>query len=225
MTRKAQFWKSFWLTALITVAALVTIFPIYWMAQMSIKPEIDSLKLPPALIFKPVFTAYGAAWGKLGFTSALINSIIVSALATLISISLGLLAAYAFSRYRFRGDQAVFFGILMTRVFPPIAMIIPFYLNLRLIGGQDTYWGLALAYIAMNTPLAIWMLKGYFDGIPVDLEHCAMIDGATRFQAATKVTLPLIAPGVAATSIFTFITSWNEFLFALILTTVASKSL
>jgi ABC-type glycerol-3-phosphate transport system permease component len=181
--------------------------------------------MPPELIFTPRLDAYWAVWGRAGFLRALGNSIAVSLIALAVGMTCALFAAYAISRYRFRGAQTILFALLLSRIFPPVALVIPFYLNLRMIGGHDTWWGLAAAYVAMNIPLATWMLKGYFDAIPEELEHCAMVDGATRFTAVRTVTLPLMAPGLAATAIFAFVISWNDFLFALILTSRNARTL
>lgn len=206
-------------------AALFTLFPLYWMLQMSLKTHRQSLSFPPAFIFEPQFSGYVSAWGKMGFVHSLGNSIIVSCLTLVVALVLGIMAAYALSRYRFAGSQAFLFGILMTRVFPPIALIMPFYLTLRRIGGHDTHWGLAISYLAMVTPLVIWMLKGYFDTVPDALEQSAQVDGASRLQAVIYVTIPLVAPGIVATGIFSVVISWNEFLFALILTSQRAKTL
>lgn len=213
------------LTLVAFLAAGVTLFPIAWMILLSLKTQRAALKVPPDLIFVPTFQAYWAAWSKSGFGPALLNSLVISLLSLAIGLFLGLLAAYALSRYRFRAAQAVLFTMLVTRIFPPVALILPFYLNLRAIGGHDTHWGLAIAYVALNVPLATWMLKGYFDAIPVELEQCAMIDGASRFGAVRRITLPLMAPGIVATAIFAFIVSWNDFLFALILTSRNARTL
>ncbi|MBS7700486.1 MULTISPECIES: carbohydrate ABC transporter permease [unclassified Chelatococcus] len=213
------------LSLLSLIAVATTLFPILWMVNLSLKTQVQALQMPPEFFFMPTFAAYRAAWSKAGFGPALFNSLVVSALALSVGLILGLLAAYAVSRFRFVGAQTVLFAMLVTRIFPPVALILPFYLNLRTIGGHDTYWGLALAYVALNVPLATWMLKGYFDAIPRELEECAMIDGASRFTAVRKITLPLMAPGIVATSIFAFIVSWNDFLFALILTSRNARTL
>ncbi|HYW58128.1 MAG TPA: carbohydrate ABC transporter permease [Polaromonas sp.] len=206
-------------------AASLTMFPIAWMLLVSLKTQREALTLPPALWFQPVFEAYSAVWTRAGFVPALINSVLVSCFTLVICIAVGLLAGYAISRYRFKGANAILFGLLMTRIFPPVALVTPYYLNMQWLGLQDSVFGLGMAYVAMNTPLAVWMLKGYFDSVPADLENCAMVDGATRWQAATRITLPLIAPGLAATSVFVFVGAWNEFLFALTLTSKSARTL
>jgi ABC-type glycerol-3-phosphate transport system permease component len=217
MTRPKRIIKALFVSIAI-IASGATLFPFYWMLQMSLKTHKESLSFPPTFFFKPQFTAFVSAWNKLGFVSGLLNSVIVSLITLVIALVIGTMAAYALSRYHFAGDKVFFFSILMTRVFPPIGLIIPFFLTLRRIGGYDTYWGLSLSYLAMVTPLVIWMLKGFFDTIPDSLEESAQIDGASRFQAVMLVTLPLVAPGIVATGIFSMALSWNEFLFALVLT-------
>jgi multiple sugar transport system permease protein len=213
------------LSLVAAAAVLATLFPIAWMVVLSLKTQVEALRVPPELVFTPTLAAYEAVWAKAGFGRALLNSIAISLLSLGIGMTCALFAAYAVSRYRFRGARAILMAMLATRIFPPVALVIPFYLNLRAIGGHDTHWGLALAYVALNIPLATWMLKGYFDAVPAELEEAAMVDGASRFQAVRRVTLPLMAPGLAATAIFAFVISWNDFLFALILTSRTARTL
>jgi ABC-type glycerol-3-phosphate transport system permease component len=221
----ARPWKRNALTAAVTVAAALTMFPLFWMVLISLKTQRDALTMPPSFWFAPTLDAYSAIWMKAGFAKSLLNSLLVSCSTLAICLVVGLLAAYAISRFRFPGANAVLFGMLVTRIFPPVALVTPYFLNLNWIGLQDTVVGLSIAYVAMNLPLAVWMLKGYFDAIPVELEQCAMVDGANRWQAATKITIPLIAPGLAATSVFIFVGAWNEFLFALVLTSRNARTL
>lgn len=218
-------WRKAALTAAVAAPAALTVFPIFWMVLISLKTQRDALSMPPQLIFTPTFEAYLAVWAKAGFAPALLNSVLVSGVNLIACLSIGLLAAYAISRFKFPGANLILFGFLVTRIFPPVALVTPYFLNLNWLGLQDTAAGLAIAYVAMNLPLAVWMLKGYIDAIPEELEQCAMVDGATRWQAATKITLPLIAPGLAATSVFVFVGSWNEFLFALVLTSRSARTL
>lgn len=213
------------LTTIAGAAVAVTLFPLAWMLMISLKSQREALSLPPDLWFKPVFSAYAAVWARAGFVPALVNSLAVSAATLVVCLAVGLLAAYALSRFRFRGANLILFTALATRIFPPVALVIPYYLNMQWLGLQDSKTALVMAYVAMNTPLAIWMLKGYFDAIPPDLENCAMVDGANRWQAVTRVTLPLIAPGIAATSVFVFVGAWNEFLFAITLTSKSARTL
>ena len=204
--------------ALIALALIITLFPLLWMLKIGLNSQVDALALPPQWLAPISLDAFVGAWNARGFAGALVNSLVIASVALVLSMSFGLMAAYAFSRYPFPGANLLLYGILFTRVFPPVALIVPFFLGFQALGLRDSHLGLVLAYVALDTPLAIWMLKGYYDAVPPDLENSAMVDGATRFQAVVHVTLPLMAPGIAATAIFLFITSWNEFLFALMLT-------
>ncbi|MDI6024618.1 carbohydrate ABC transporter permease [Corticibacterium sp. UT-5YL-CI-8] len=222
---KSSLWTKAALTILTAVAGTLTVFPVLWMIMVSLKTQNTALRFPPDYLFIPVFDAYSAVLAKTGFITGLMNSLIISIITLVLCLGFGLLAAYSISRFKFRGAQAVLFGMLMTRIFPPVALITPYFLNVQWLGMQDTMPPLIVAYMALNLPLAVWMLKGYFDAIPEELEQCAMVDGATRWQAVTKVTLPLMGPGLAATSVFVFVGSWNEFLFALTLTSRQSRTL
>lgn len=203
---------------LIAFAIVLTLFPLVWMVKIALNSQVDAFALPPNWLAPVSLSAFIDAWNARGFALALANSLLIASLALVVSMALGLMAAYAFSRFPFPGSNLILFGILFTRIFPPVALIIPFFLAFQVIGFRDSHLGLVLAYVALDTPLAIWMLKGYYDAIPPDLENSAMVDGASRLSAVVHVTLPLMAPGIAATAIFLFITSWNEFLFALMLT-------
>ena len=211
--------------ALVAIAIVLTLFPLLWMLKVALNSQVDALALPPRWFAPVSLDAFAAAWAARGFSLALINSLVIATGALAVSMVLGLLAGYGFSRYRFPGSTTILYAILFTRIFPPVALIVPFFLSFQVLGIRDTHLGLALAYIALDTPLAIWMLKGYYDAVPPDLENSAMVDGASRFRAVIHVTLPLMAPGIAATAIFLFITSWNEFLFALMLTSNQARTL
>jgi ABC-type glycerol-3-phosphate transport system permease component len=218
-----------WLRATLTIiggaAASLTLFPIVWMVLISLKTQREALSLPPKYIFTPTLDAYSTVLAKSGFLHGLGNSLLISSITLVICLSIGLLAAYAISRFKFAGANAILFGMLVTRLFPPVALVTPIFLNVQWLGVHDRAISLIVAYVALNLPLAVWMLKGYFDAIPEELEQCAMVDGASRWQAVTMITLPLIAPGVAATSVFVFVGAWNEFLFALTLTSRNARTL
>lgn len=218
-------WRKILLTIVAGAAASMTMFPIVWMLLISLRTQRAALEYPPKLFAEPTVEAYVAVWNKLGFAQALFNSLTISLTVLAVCLIFGFMAAYAISRFRFPGADAVLFGMLVTRIFPPVALVTPIYLTADQLGLQDTRIALIIAYVALNLPLAIWMLKGYVDAIPEELEHCAMIDGATRWQAATKITLPLIAPGLAATAMFVFVGAWNEFLFAITLTSRNARTL
>jgi multiple sugar transport system permease protein len=156
--------------------------------------------------------------GPSRFADRYMNSLIIGFGATFLSVFLGALAAYAFSRFRVPLKDDLMFFILSTRMFPPVAIAIPVYLMYRELGLNDTHLGMILLYTAVNLSLSVWLLKGFMDEIPREYEEAAMVDGYTRLQAFWKVVMPQARAGLAATAIFTFIFSWNEYNFAILLT-------
>ena len=162
--------------------------------------------------------------GPSPFGGRFLNSVIIGFGSTFLAVFLGTLAAYAFSRFRIPWKDDLLFFILSTRMMPPIAVAIPIFLMYRQIGLSDTHLGLILLYTAINVSFAVWLLKGFMDEIPREYEEAALIDGYSRLQAFVKVVLPQAATGIAATSIFCLITSWNEYAFALLLTTRTAQT-
>jgi multiple sugar transport system permease protein len=147
-----------------------------------------------------------------------INSLIVAITSTLLAVSMGTITAYGFSRFRVKGEADLLFFILSTRMLPPIVVAIPMFLMYRTFGLNDTHLGLIILYTAFNVSFAVWLMKGFIDEIPKEYEEAALVDGYTRMQAFFKIVLPEAATGIAATAVFCFITAWNEYAFALILT-------
>ena len=162
--------------------------------------------------------------GPSRFSDRYLNSVLIGFGSTLLSVTLGTLAAYAFSRFRVPGKDDLLFFILSTRMMPPIAVAIPIYLMYRAVGLSDTHLGLILLYTVVNLSLAVWLLKGFMDEIPREYEEAAMVDGYTRFQAFRKVVLPQAATGIATTAIFCLIFAWNEYAFALLLTSGTAQT-
>ncbi len=162
--------------------------------------------------------------GPSRFADRYTNSLIIGFGSTLLSVVLGTLAAYAFSRFRVPGKDDLLFFILSTRMMPPIAIAIPVYLMFRAIGLSDTHLGLILLYTVVNLSLSVWLLKGFMDEIPREYEEAAMVDGYTRWQAFVKVVLPQAATGIATTAIFCLIFAWNEYAFALLLTSGTAQT-
>jgi multiple sugar transport system permease protein len=162
--------------------------------------------------------------GPSRFADRYLNSLIIGFGSTLLSIVLGTLAAYAFSRFRVPGKDDWLFFILSTRMMPPIAVAIPIYLMFRQLGLNDTHVGLILLYTVVNLSLSVWLLKGFMDEIPREYEEAAMVDGYTRWQAFLKVVLPQAATGIATTAIFCLIYAWNEYAFALLLTSGTAQT-
>jgi len=200
---------------------VVVLSPFLWMLQMSLRPNEDIMGY--SLRFVPTLENYGALWTG-NFPKSFANSLAASASSTVLSLLLGVPAAYALARWRFRARRAVAMWILATRMAPPIAFTIPFFLAYRYLHLLDTVTGLVIIYLTFNLSLVIWMMQGFFDGVPRELEEAAWIDGCTIWGAFRRIVLPLAAPGVAATGVLCFILSWNDFFFALILTRTSAMT-
>jgi len=211
------------LLVLVVVTALLTIFPFLWLLQMSLKTGIEAFLMPPKLLFIPTLSNYiDLLEGK--FMRSFWNSTAVAVSTTLVSLLLGVPAAYALSRAGFRHEQGLSLWILTTRMAPPIAFGIPFFLAYRALGLIDTRIGLVIIYLTFNLSLVIWMMRTFFDGLPRSLEEAACIDGASIVDTFLRIVLPLSAPGLATTAIFCFLFAWNDFFYALILTRSGSMT-
>ena len=205
-----------WLGDLVTlVLLLLVLFPFFWLIQVSLRPKEDLFGA--SILFTPTLDNYLALW-KGNFPFSFVNSIISSTAATVLAMLLGVPAAYALSRGRFRSGRQIGLWILVTRMAPPVAFTIPLYISFRWMDLHDTRLGLVIVYLTFSLALVIWMMKPFFDAIPRELEEAAAIDGCTTWQTFLTVTLPLAGPGLAATAVICFIQSWNDFFFALILT-------
>jgi multiple sugar transport system permease protein len=152
------------------------------------------------------------------YPSRFLNSLIIAVTSTILAVGMGTFTAYGFSRFRIAGEQDLLFFILSTRMLPPVVVAIPMYLMYRAVGLNDTHLGLIILYTAFNLSFSVWLMKGFIDEIPKEYEEAALVDGYTRMQAFFKIVLPEAATGIAATAVFCFITAWNEYAFALIMT-------
>jgi multiple sugar transport system permease protein len=197
--------------------ALLTMAPFLWLLQMSFKTNAQVFTFPPPLWFTPTFENYRALWTG-GFRSSFANSLVVATAATVLPLLVGVPAAYALSRWQARATASISLWILASRMAPPIAFTIPYFLAYRHLELLDTRTGLTIIYLTFNLSLVIWMMRPFFDQLPRALEEAAWIDGASLSQAFLRVILPLSAPGLAATAILCFLFAWNDFFFALILT-------
>lgn len=206
------------------LVALVFFFPTYWMFTTSLKTPGDVLSPKYDLIpTSATLSNFASALTKPGFVTYLSNSLIVTLGAVIAALVVGVLAAIPLARFRFRGRKGFLLLILMAQLAPLSALFIPMYLLMRDLGLLNTLPSLLLVYFATSLPFTVWMLYGFVNGIPYDLEEAAMIDGCSRTGAFRRVTLPLLGPGLVTTSVFSFITAWNEFLFALVFMRDQSK--
>jgi multiple sugar transport system permease protein len=199
------------------------LFPLLWMLLLSLKNQTDILAWPPKFIFRPTLENYrviffSGSTQHLPFVRVLVNSLIITFFTLVSSLTISSLAAYSLGRLNPKNKMGLNYLILGLRMIPPIAIVVPLYIVWRHIGLYDTKLGLIIPFIALDIPLSTWLLQGFFESIPGNLEDAAVIDGCSRFQAFYRIILPLAAPGIAATSIFSFSLSWNNLTLPLPLT-------
>lgn len=199
---------------------LYTAVPIIWMLLTSIKSGFAALQFPPQWWpDEPTLASYQKLLDPTNsvgrdFLRFFWNSLFVSTVTTILAVIVAVPAAYAFSRFDFPGRKFLFFAVLLRNMFPAVIFLVPLFILMRLLGLVNTHGSLILTYLTFGLPLAIWLLKGFYDNIPIQLEQAARIDGATRFQAFILVVMPLSVPGIIATAIYSFIGAWNEYIFA-----------
>lgn len=210
---------------LLGVIVLVAVIPYFWLFVTSVKFRVDIFAIPPKWFFTPTLANYKEAFIEKGFTTNLINTLIISTFSTAIVMLVGVPCAYAFSRFKLKGDTFIFFTFLLSRMTPVIVVAVPLYLLMRFYHLLGTRPAIILAHIIYNISFVVWMMKGFFDVVPKDLDDAALIDGNSLFGAFFRITLPLTAPGLAATAIFCMVMSWNEFLYAFILSSRVSETL
>ncbi|MEU4261358.1 carbohydrate ABC transporter permease [Streptomyces sp. NPDC025273] len=204
--------------------AAIMAFPVYWLIVSSLRPNheirsYDQTLWPSSL----TFDNFARAVRQDNFATAIQSSLIVSVTAVVGGMIIATLAALAIGRFRFFGRKALMMIMILVQMLPPTAMLIPIYLQLNALGGIDEYWGLIVVYLVSTLPFATIMIRGFVINIPVELEESAMVDGCTRMGAFRRVIFPLLAPGLAAASIFALVNAWNEYLFAYILINDNSK--
>jgi multiple sugar transport system permease protein len=212
----------------LTVVVLVIIaFPAYWLVTTSIKPGADQATYPPVVIpTRFTLEAYTSVFETAGVARAFVNSIVVALATTGLTTFFGSLAAYALAKtyLSFALRRTLMLWILITRIFPPITTAIPYYVVIKRLHLGDTYIALILTYVAYGLPFVIWLMLGFFQDLPADIEKAAIVDGCSMWQRFSRVILPLALPGLAVTAIFAFIYSWNELLYASMLTSFNAKT-
>jgi len=213
------------LFALLCGFTAVNLTPVIWAFLTSIKQPVDAFSIPPKLIFSPTFEFHVRVWVEKEFWRFLINSVIISVAVVGISVPIGSLAAYALARIQTRHTRAILFGLLAMRMLPPILLAIPFFLMAKFLDLIDTYIAMILALVALNQPFTIWLMRSFFLDVPIELDESARMDGCNAWQAFRLVVLPLVRPGLVVTAMFSLLLAYNEFLFALILTGSATRTL
>lgn len=235
MAKQREIGKAGWgHTAVAGIVGFIYFFPVFWIILTAFKTRTDALEIPPKLFFTPTLDNFRAVFFRSSITSDetaatnfilyFFNSIFIAGTAVLLAMLIGTLAAYAFSRHPLKGNDTYLFIILTTRMMPPIVVIIPIFLMFRLTGLAGSYWGILLLYTAFNIPFSIWLVKSFFDELNPEIEDAARMDGSTDWRVFFGICLPQIYAGLAATFVFGMILTWNEFLFALLLTGVETRT-
>ena len=215
------------LYAATVLACGYALFPVYRIVAMSFMPTLETFAIPPKWLFRPTLESYRALFA--GFQGIevlqyLRNSLLVAFGSTLLTLAIALLGAYATARFRFRGRTFAVAGILVTRMLPPIAMVVPMFLYMYQLGMLDTKTGLIGVYTALNIPFAFWMMHGFIKTVPSEMVDAALVDGCTPLSALVRIVLPVVGPGLVAAAAFSFILAWNDFALAAVLTTSQAKT-
>jgi ABC-type glycerol-3-phosphate transport system permease component len=211
--------------ATLILLTIVFLFPLAWVVGLSFKTRLQTFAMPPLFFWRPTLANYAAALEGDHFLRTFFNSLVISIGAVLLSVCIGVPAAHTFARYRFRGSSFLFLSLLFTRMLPPIAVLVPMYVLFSRFSLINTRISVLLAYMTFCLPLVVWIMRGYFENLPKDLEESAWIDGASRYAAFRLVVLPLVRPGLVAVSILCLMLAWNDFLFAAVLTNNATRTL
>jgi len=204
---------------LVVLMLLWTLFPIYWMLATSLKPDMDVIRKPPDIWPQNATLEHYQQlinWAETSTTPVMqffLNSAITSTATVLLALVLSVPASYVLSRFYFRLRRGILMGVLVTQMFPLVVLIIPLYILYRQVNLLNTYQGLIFAFVAFTLPFNIWMLKGYIDSVPREVDEAGVIDGCNRFQVMTKLILPVIKPGIVAVACFAFLDAWNNLLF------------
>ena len=206
------------------LVVVVCVFPFYWMATASFKQQAAILAPTPQFFFQPTLQNYVNAFTKFDILKSLQNSLFVALVTVLLSLVLGTPAAYAIARFEFKGKKGIWFWFIANRMLSPIVVTLPFFLIARNFHLLDTTWALILIYLTFNVPIVVWICADQFRNIPKELDEAATLEGYNSFAIFWKIALPLAAPALAVSAIFSFIFSWNELLYALILTRTEAKT-
>ncbi len=204
---------------ILALLASLVLVPVLWMISTAFKSYGETIAIPPRWIPQQIsFEAFGRLWSEYPFGTYFKNSFIIVLASMAVSVFASCLAGYGLTRFRFRGRNSLMTFILVTQMFPSVMLLVPFYSIIGKMRLLDTHLGLILVYISFTVPFCTWTMLGFFRALPLDLDEAARIDGCNSWQCFSRIILPLTLPGIASTSIYAFITSWNEYMFAFILT-------
>ncbi len=203
---------------------LAIAFPLFWMLSTALKPNQETFALPPTLLpVHPTLEQFQRLLTETPFATYFLNSVIVGLCTTVLVVVIGVLGAYGLVRFRFPGRELIAHLVLFTYLLPAVLLLLPLYLIISRLGLANSLAGLVIAYTTFALPFALWLLRSFIAAIPIDLEDAAMIDGASRMRAFLEVVIPQALPGIISTALFTFILSWNEYLYALVFINVDSS--
>lgn len=218
MTRKSTFTignVAYWIA--FVLFAIFTLFPLFWVGLMSLKTNVDIIAVPPKFFFTPTLDNFREVLGQGDFLNYYRNTFIIAAGAVALTLVVGTPAAYVLARYDFKFKEDLAFTFLSFRFAPELAVIIPLFVIFQQLKLYDSYLGLILIYQAITLPLLIWLMRGYFEDVPKDIEQAAKVDGAGFWEIFTRISIPLVLPGIAAAAVLAFIFSWNAMVFGLVL--------
>jgi multiple sugar transport system permease protein len=210
---------------LLALSWVIFVFPLLWVVGLSFKTRAQTFANPPLFVWTPTLENYERVLQGADFLGAFVNSMVISGGAVGLSLLIGVPAAYAFARFPFHGRNFLFFALLVMRMLPPIAVLVPMFILFSKIGIGTTYLSVILAYTTFALPLVTWIMRGFFEEMPRELEESAWVDGASRFTAFRAIVLPLVRPGIVAATILSLLLAWNDFLFAAVLTSSSTRTL
>lgn len=205
-------------------AVLVSLFPLYWLISTSMKSKAEAFALPPKWIFLPDFSNYVELMHNTAFLDSLKNSLVIAVSATVLALVFGVMAGYALARNNTKSGNAMGIAIILARMIPPMGIIIPFYIIFNYFSLTDHYASIVLIYLTTVLPFVTWLMMGFFQGVPRELEEAAMIDGCSRIGTFVRICLPVVTPGIATCAMFAFMMSWNEYFYAVIMTGNKTKT-
>jgi multiple sugar transport system permease protein len=216
--------RQIWLYGLTSLIVLCFLFPVIWLFLTSIKSRVDAFAMPPVWFFKPTFENYRSLLQDEPFFKYLWNSFVISSTAALLAGLLGTPMAYALTRFKFRSKNLLAFWILASRIAPPMALVLPFFMMFRALNLVNSYLSIIIIYMTLNLAFIVWMMRGYFAQVPVSIEEAAKIDGCSIIATLFHVTLPLVSQGLSASLVFCFMANWSEFVLALIFTGLETRT-
>ncbi len=204
--------------SLLLLAILIWAFPVLWIILTSLKPRTEIFTVPPTILFSPTLEHYVEALRTQGIVPSIRNSLVIACLSTALALLVAVPAGYAYARIRFRLRSQLAFYTLFTQMAPPIGLVIPYFLVLNRLRLLDSYVGMVTIYLTFTIPFSVWLMITYFQDLPAELEEAAAMDGASRLTTFLRIMVPQVRGGIAVVAIFAFIDSWNEFLYAVVLT-------